>query len=259
MEPRTAATAPLVTVRQLQKVYKNGYRALQNVDLTVHEGEFIALVGPSGCGKSTLLRIIAGLGDYSAGEVEVGGMPPARSRRERQDVAFVFQDPTLLPWRTVVGNVELPLELKGVPKEERRGPARQAIQQVGLGGFEHVYPRQLSGGMRMRVSLARALVTRPRLLLLDEPFAAVDEITRQKLNNDLLSLYLDSQLTVIFVTHNVFEAVFMASRILVMSPPPGTITGVIENPKGYPREASFRGTPEFSAVVGRVMAMLREE
>jgi NitT/TauT family transport system ATP-binding protein len=255
----TSAGSPLVRVTDVTKAYKNGYVALRGVSLTVQEGEFVALVGPSGCGKSTLLRIIAGLGEYSSGEVTVGGLTPARSRKERQDIAFVFQDPTLLPWMTVERNVALPLELRGVPLQERQEPTRAAIAQVGLQGFEKAYPRQLSGGMRMRVSIARALVTRPRLLLLDEPFGALDEITRQRLNDELIQLYVATGVTIVFVTHNVFEASFLASRILVMTPAPGRISSELVNPVPYPRESAFRGTAEFSTIVGNVIAMLRED
>jgi NitT/TauT family transport system ATP-binding protein len=247
-----------VVLEGVRKVYANGAIALEDIGFAVQAGEFISLVGPSGCGKSTVLRLIAGLGEVTAGQVLVGGLPPARARRERGDLAFVFQDATLLPWRTVQGNVEFPLEIKGVPRSRRRTAAREALTTVGLREVERRYPRQLSGGMRMRVSIARALTTRPRLLLMDEPFGALDEITRQRLNGELLRIAALAGWTVVFVTHNVFEAVFLSTRVLVMSRQPGRIIGGLEIGLPRPRQPEARTTPAFSGYVARVMQLLEQ-
>ena len=242
----------LVTVQNVHKKYGNGTVALQAVNLEVRQGDFVSLVGPSGCGKSTLLRIIAGLGDASSGTVQVGGVSPT-SPQAKGFTSFVFQEATLLPWRMLRGNVEIPLELAGTPKSEWNRTVDEALEMVGLGGFANAYPRELSGGMRMRVSIARALVTKPKLLLMDEPFGALDEITRQKLNGDLLELRERIGATVIFVTHNVFEAVYLSSRIAVMSARPGRISEEIAIDQPYPRQSTFRGSPEFGQTVLRVM------
>ena len=213
--PAPDAGAPLIALEGVNKTYQNGTVALDRIGFRVDQGEFVSLVGPSGCGKSTLLRIVAGLGPISEGSVLVEGLPPRRARQERGDTAFVFQDPTLMPWRNVLGNVEIPLELRRVPRATRRQAALAAIQTVGLSDVAGSYPRELSGGMRMRVSLARALAASPRLLLMDQPFGALDEITRQRLNSEVLRLCTLARWTVLFVTHNVFEAVFLSSRYLV--------------------------------------------
>jgi len=205
---------------------------VEDVTLDVAEGDFLALLGPSGCGKSTLLRMIAGLAEPSAGRLDWG-------RDARREIGFVFQEPTLMPWATALRNVALPLELAGVPRREAEGRAREWLARVELAGFEESYPRVLSGGMRMRVSIARALVTRPRLLLMDEPFAALDEITRFRLNADLLKLWQEERFTAIFVTHSTFESVFLAERILVMTPRPGRIARELRVP------AEDRATREF--------------
>jgi NitT/TauT family transport system ATP-binding protein len=246
----------LVTVRKVDKRYANGTLALEGINLDVHDGEVLSLVGPSGCGKSTLLRIIAGLGDASSGEVSVNGANPT-SVEARGQTAFVFQEATLLPWRPVRENVELPLELQGnLPKANWKSLVDEALELVGLENFDKAYPRELSGGMRMRVSIARALVTKPKLLLMDEPFGALDEITRQKLNVDLLRLREILGATIIFVTHNVFEAIYLSSRIAIMSVRPGRFIRevLIETP--YPRDASFRGTPEFGQKVVEIVSAL---
>ena len=245
----------LVRAENVDKRYANGTLALEGINLTVREGEVISLVGPSGCGKSTLLRIIAGLGDATAGSVTVNGADPASSEA-RGSTAFVFQEATLLPWRTVRHNVELPLELRGTPKSEWATTVNEALELVGLSKFDRAYPRELSGGMRMRVSIARALVTKPKLLLMDEPFGALDEITRQKLNMDLLRLKDVLGATVIFVTHNVFEAVYLSSRIAAMSVRPGRFVREIGIDAPYPRDPSFRGTPEFGRSVVEVVDAL---
>jgi NitT/TauT family transport system ATP-binding protein len=248
--------APLIVVDRVHKAYANGTVALADVSFDVAHGQFLSLVGPSGCGKSTLLRVIAGLGPISSGTVLVEGLPPKQARQERSDTAFVFQDPTLMPWRTVLSNVELPLELRGTPAAERKTAAREALETVGLGSYGRAYPRELSGGMRMRVSLARALAAHPRLLLMDEPFGALDEITRQRLNMELLTLCALANWTVVFVTHNVFEAVFLSSRILVMSRQPGRIVAEVPVDLPTPRVPELRSTSEYSRLVGQVVQLL---
>ncbi|HEX8913467.1 MAG TPA: ATP-binding cassette domain-containing protein, partial [Humisphaera sp.] len=205
--PAAAPAGVAVSVRGVGQTFPGGVEAIRRVDLDVAAGEFVAVLGPSGCGKSTLLRLIAGLDRPTAGGVAVGAGGPFDRRR---DVAYVFQDAHLLPWRTVLANAALPLELQGVGEAEQAEAARAALASVGLTGFEERYPAQLSGGMRMRVSIARALVTRPRLLLMDEPFAALDEITRQRLDETLRALWAQSRMTVLFVTHSTQEATFLA-------------------------------------------------
>jgi NitT/TauT family transport system ATP-binding protein len=207
--------APLVTLRGVDKVYSNGVVALKGLDLTVQEGEFLSLLGPSGCGKSTVLRLIAGLGELTAGTIEWSSV--------QHEIGFVFQDPTLMPWATVLNNIYLPLRVRGVSRADARPRIERAMEQVGLAGFGNAYPRELSGGMRMRVSIARALVAEPKVLLMDEPFAALDEITRFKLNDDLIALWASQRWTVVFVTHSVFESVYLSTRILVMSARPGRV------------------------------------
>ena len=253
-----APTGPLVTLSGVQKLYANGTMALDDVSFEVRAGEFVSLVGPSGCGKSTILRLIAGLGAATGGIVDVGGLPPARARQERGEMAFVFQDATLLPWRTVQGNVEYPLELRGVRRAERRAAALDALEMVDLARVAKEYPRQLSGGMRMRVSIARALTTRPRLLLMDEPFGALDEITRQRLNGELLEIAAMAGWTVVFVTHNVFEAVFLSTRVMVMSRQPGRIIGDLAVDLPAPRAPDLRTSAAFSSYAARVMRLLQE-
>jgi NitT/TauT family transport system ATP-binding protein len=238
------------------KTYANGTVALDDISFDVSEGQFVSLVGPSGCGKSTLLRMVAGLGPITAGKILVEGLPPTQARKENADTAFVFQDANLMPWRHVMGNVELPLELRGIGKSERRAAASQALETVGLSGFVKSYPRELSGGMRMRVSLARALAAQPRLLMMDEPFGALDEITRQRLNGELLRLCSLANWTVVFVTHNVFEAVYLSTRILVMSARPGRIIAEVPVPLPHPRVPEIRTDPEFTRVVREVVTLL---
>jgi NitT/TauT family transport system ATP-binding protein len=252
------APESLISVRQAGKTYSTGVVALDNISFDVQPGQFVSLVGPSGCGKSTLLRIIAGLGPITDGSVLVEGLPPKENRKQRAETAFVFQDATLMPWRDVIGNVELPLELRGVTSSERRKTALEALETVRLTDFVTAYPRELSGGMRMRVSLARALAAGPRLLLMDEPFGALDEITRQRLNGELLTLCALANWTVVFVTHNVFEAVFLSSRILVMSRQPGRIVADIDVGLPYPRAASVRTEPEYTRVVAQVISCLED-
>ncbi|MEB2345382.1 MAG: ABC transporter ATP-binding protein [Deltaproteobacteria bacterium] len=231
---------------------------MAGVDLEAAPGEFVALLGPSGCGKSTLLRIVAGLDRQDAGVVQVGGHPPAlRPGSEHPKLAFVFQDAHLLPWRDVLGNAALPLELLGRPAAECRAAARAAIEQVGLAEAAGRTPAELSGGMRMRVSLARALVTRPRLLLLDEPFAALDEITRQDLDDQLRTLWAATGTTVLFVTHSIGEAAFLAERAVVLTQRPARV--VLEHRIDLPpeRSAALRADPRFARETGVLQDALR--
>jgi NitT/TauT family transport system ATP-binding protein len=246
--------APILTFDDVSKRFASGTEALSGVNFAIHPGEFVSLLGPSGCGKSTALRLIAGLSEPSRGKV-------SWSEGARPELGFVFQEPTLMPWARVIDNVLLPLKLAGVARGKALTRAREAVSLVGLDGFERAFPRQLSGGMRMRVSIARALVTRPRLLLMDEPFAALDEITRLKLNDDLLRLWQAQSFTVIFVTHSVYESVYLSSRILVMSARPGRIAADLPIAAPYPRDESFRLSPAYgeacravSSALGRAMA-----
>ena len=235
-----------VSLRDVTKVYDNGVAALGPLDLTVRAGEFVSLLGPSGCGKSTALRIMAGLNEPTSGTVQVAGRG-ARDR-SRHTIGFVFQEPTLMPWATVRGNVQLPLDLVHLSGTDATTRVNQALAQVGLAEFAEVYPRELSGGMKMRVSLARALVTDPDILLMDEPFAALDEITRFKLNNDLLSLWQDERFTVVFVTHSVFESVFLSNRVVVMAARPGRVFGELAVDAAYPRDEGFRTSAGYAAL-----------
>jgi len=242
----------LVTIAGLGKSFRNGVTALEGVDLGVAEGEFLSVLGPSGCGKSTLLRIIAGLTLPSAGRLDW------RTGDIAGRISFVFQDPTLMPWAKVWDNVYLPLRLAGVAQDEARARIAEILAAVGLQGFEQSYPRELSGGMRMRVSIARALVTEPRLLLLDEPFAALDEITRSKLNEDLLALWRRHRCTVVFVTHSVFESVFLSNRIVIMTPRPGRMAAEVAVDLPYPREEGLRTAPPYMERCRDVSRLLAE-
>jgi NitT/TauT family transport system ATP-binding protein len=238
---------PVLTFDHVSKRFADGTVALAGIDLSVASGEFVSVVGPSGCGKSTLLRIASGLTAASEGAVLVN----------TDKIGFVFQDPTLLPWRTVQANVELLAELAGLPKPERRRRADEAIKLVGLSDFAHHRPRALSGGMRMRVSLARSLTLQPELFLFDEPFGALDEITRERLNDELLQLYLTQRFTALFVTHSVTEAVFVSERVVVLSRRPGQVLGDFPVPFEYPRPPGLRFDEEFARVAGEVSACLR--
>jgi NitT/TauT family transport system ATP-binding protein len=242
------AAAVTVTVEGVGRRFRSGFLALDGVDLAIAGGEMVAVVGPSGCGKSTLLKIIAGLLTPTSGVVDFGG--------DRPEIGYVFQDAHLLPWRTTIANVELFLEVDGVGKAERRERARAALRLVGLADFERSYPAELSGGMKMRVSLARTLATDPQLMLFDEPFAALDEITRNRLNNDLIRLQRDQGVTGVFVTHSIGEAVFLADRVEVMSPAPGRIVGVVDVPFGDDRSAALRTSAEFAAVARTVSEIM---
>ncbi len=247
VEHEQRAGAALI-FRGVDKYYADGTHAVDNVDITLAHGQIAAIVGPSGCGKSTLLRIAARLMPASNGEVIVEDRP----------VGYVFQDATLLPWRTVQKNVELLAELHHLPAEERRRRAEEAIRLTGLAGFEKHLPRALSGGMKMRASLARTLTLNPRTLLLDEPFGALDEITRGRLNEELLRLYASTHFSALLVTHSVSEAVFTSSQVAIMSPRPGRIVEWIPVPFAYPRDVALRSDPGFYEVVAQVSESLRK-
>jgi NitT/TauT family transport system ATP-binding protein len=241
------AAQPLLTLGQVGKRFPDGTEALDGIGLRVAPGEFVSVVGPSGCGKSTLLRIAAGLEYPTSGSVQV----------PTDQIAYVFQDPTLLPWRSVQANVELLGELRGLPKDERRRRADDAIRLVGLSEFAGHRPRALSGGMRMRVSLARSLTLQPELFLLDEPFGTLDEITRERLNDELLQLFLTQQFAALFVTHSVTEAVYLSTQVIVLSARPGRVLDRFEVPFHYPRPPELRFDSAFTKVAARVSACLR--
>jgi len=243
---------PLLALRDIGKTFSNGVTALKDASLTIAEGDFLSLLGPSGCGKSTALRIIAGLSIPTSGTLEW----PGRGWNSRSNIGFVFQEPTLLPWANVFDNVWLPLRLKGVSRSKAAPEISELLERVRLTGFENAMPRELSGGMKMRVSIARALVTRPRLLLMDEPFAALDEITRFRLNNDLLDLWQDQRFTVIFVTHSVFESVFLSNRIVVMAARPGRVYREITVDAPYPRDEIFRTSQDYAALCREASGVL---
>jgi len=234
----------------VSKRFGSGLQALGEVDLSLRPGEFVSIVGPSGCGKSTLLRIIAGLIEPSTGTC---------NRAADVETAFVFQEAALLPWRNVERNAQLLMELEGYKAADYAPRAAKALELVGLAGFEKSYPHQLSGGMRMRLSLARALALKPGLLLLDEPLAAVDELTRDVLQEDISLLWKEAGFTAVLVTHNVHEAVYLSDRVVVMSPRPGRILDVIDVPFPFPRAPELRATPEFAALTGEVTASLRRK
>jgi NitT/TauT family transport system ATP-binding protein len=257
MQPATAnASDPLVALRGIGKAFPNGTRALAGLDLDVRPGEFVTLLGPSGCGKSTALRIIAGLSEPSAGAVEWARTAGATQGESR--IGFVFQEPTLMPWASVFDNVMLPLKLKGAPAATAAERVEAVLGRVGLAAFRHSYPRELSGGMRMRVSIARALVTEPQLLLMDEPFAALDEITRFKLNDDLLHMWQALRTTIVFVTHSVFESVYLSSRVVIMAARPGRVSSEVAIDVLYPRDRNFRTSPEYAAFCRRASDALAQ-
>jgi NitT/TauT family transport system ATP-binding protein len=255
---------PLLALRGVGKVFPNGTLALWSLDLDVRAGEFVSLLGPSGCGKSTALRIIAGLSEPSQGSVEWPAQGPAQSPNQGKHpdkasrIGFVFQEPTLMPWSSVSRNVSLPLMLKGVAADKVAARVASAVDRVGLMKFARAFPRELSGGMRMRVSIARALVTEPQLLLMDEPFAALDEITRFKLNNDLLQLWQATGTTVVFVTHSVFESVYLSSRVVVMTARPGRVFTELKIDAPHPRDQSFRTSAEYAAFCRRASEALAQ-
>jgi len=240
---------PLLSLSGISKRFDNGTQAIGRLDLDVADGEFVSLVGPSGCGKSTALRIVAGLLTPDAGTLTFPG--------EKPEIGFVFQEPTLMPWGSALTNVRLPLDLEGMNRGEANDRAARALARVGLSGFEKSFPRELSGGMKMRVSIARALAAEPKLLLMDEPFAALDELTRQALNDDLLKLWAEDALTVIFVTHSVYESTYLSSRVVVMTPRPGRVAADLALSPPAGRDESWRLAPEFTAAAGRVSAALK--
>ncbi len=243
---------PLLALRDVGKVFSNGVTALDHVDLAIREGDFVSLLGPSGCGKSTALRLIAGLSTPTT------GMLDWNKPLGDDCIGFVFQEPTLLPWASVFDNVWLPLRLRGVSRSQAAPAIHGLLERVHLTGFERAVPRELSGGMKMRVSIARGLVTQPRVLLMDEPFAALDEITRFKLNNDLLELWQDQRFTVVFVTHSVFESVFLSNRIVVMAARPGRVYREVAVDASYPRDEAFRTSPDYAALCRRTSDVLGE-
>lgn len=226
----------VVLFERVDKIYNTGTVALNQLNLSIKEGEFISFLGPSGCGKSTALRMVAGLGEPTKGKVEVFGQNPKDIIQNSNDIAYVFQEANLLPWRTVLDNVLLPLELRGSDKKKRKENAIKVLEMVGLKDHLTSYPRELSGGMKMRVSIARALAAKPKMLLMDEPFAALDEMTRQTLQIDLLKIWEKENMTILFVTHNVYEAVYLSSKIAVMSARPGRLSTTIDVDLPFPRE-----------------------
>jgi NitT/TauT family transport system ATP-binding protein len=238
---------PILSFDDVAKTFPDGTHALDGVSLSVRRGEFVSIVGPSGCGKSTLLRLAAGLDEATSGSVEVAG----------DDLGYIFQDATLMPWRTVLSNVELLGELDGIARDARRELALDAIRTVGLEGFENHYPKALSGGMRMRVSIARSLTLNPSVFLFDEPFGALDEITRERLNEETLRLFLSERFAGLFITHSIYEAVFLSTRVLVMSPRPGRIVAEFDVPFAYPRPPELRFGAEFAELTGAVSGALR--
>ncbi len=247
----------LLELRSVEKRYDNGTLALEGVNLAVGKHEFVSLLGPSGCGKSTALKMIAGLSPVTAGSI-VWSDHTDPSGDHAKDISFVFQEPTLMPWTQVFDNVWLPLRLKGVSRQAAKPQIDAVLSKVGLSQFAHVYPRELSGGMKMRVSIARAMVTEPRLLLMDEPFAALDEMTRFKLNNDTLALWQAKAFTTIFVTHSVYESVYLSNRIIVMAARPGRIIADIAVNEAYPRTDAFRNTPRYAELCVKVSTALQK-
>jgi NitT/TauT family transport system ATP-binding protein len=238
-------------LERLSKTFANGTRAVTELSVDLAPGAFVSLIGPSGCGKSTVLRLIAGLDEPSAGRV--------LWQQGMGRLAFVFQDPTLLDWLTAARNVALPLELRGMQRRDAEAEARRVLAQVDLAGFTQAMPRELSGGMRMRVSIARALAARPDVLLMDEPFAALDELTRNRLNDDLLALWRERRFTAVFVTHSVFEAIYLSQRVLILSDRPGKLVADIINPAPYPREDGYRTSAELNALAADILAVLQSE
>ncbi len=246
------ASDPLVSFDRVSMIYgaetEQAVHALKDVDLHVDEGTFVSLIGPSGCGKSTLLRVLADLIVPSSGLVQVGGHPPEAARQSRE-IGFVFQDPALLEWRKILQNVALPLELQGISRAQREKEARRLISLVGLDGFENVRPSQLSGGMRQRAAIARALSTSPRVMLMDEPFGALDQITRDRMNMELVGIFETTGITVLFVTHSIREAVLLSDRVVVMSPRPGRIVRIFDVDLPRPRTLASRDSDAFAELV----------
>lgn len=243
-----ASSGSVLSLEGVSKVFPDGTHALEDVHLEVSKGEFVTIVGTSGCGKSTLLRIASNLETPTTGTVNV----------DPEKIGYIFQDATLLPWRNVMGNVELLGELHDIPKAERRRLAEEAIETVGLAGFEKHYPKALSGGMKMRASIARTLTLNPPLFLFDEPFGALDQITRERLNEETISLFMEEEFAALFITHSIYEAVFLSTRVLVMSPRPGHIVASFDVPFSYPRANELRYDPSFADLTGKVSTALRD-
>ncbi|HVU48307.1 MAG TPA: ABC transporter ATP-binding protein [Terracidiphilus sp.] len=254
MVTRGDGTIPEIALDGVGKKFRGAAAVLQNISLDVERGEFVTFLGPSGCGKSTLLRIVSGLTPVSEGRVQVNGMTPENAR---ELMSFIFQDATLLPWRTVEANVGLGLELDRAARDLRRERVEQMLELVGLEHVAKRYPRQLSGGMKMRASIARALVSEPKILLMDEPFAALDEMTRDRLNEELLRLYAEQKWTVLFVTHSVAEAVFLSTRIVVLAAHPGRVAHEIPVSLPWPRTAETRESSAFEEAVTQTSRLLR--
>ena len=252
--PTVAAVIPEIELKGVAKRYRGAATALENVSISVERGEFVTFLGPSGCGKSTLLRLVSGLSAVTEGTVCVNGMTPQNAR---EMMSFIFQDATLLPWRTVEKNVGLGLELEYAARDLREERVAAMLELVGLGEVAQRYPRQLSGGMKMRASIARALVNRPRILLMDEPFAALDEMTRDRLNEELLRLYAEQKWTVLFVTHSVAEAVFLSTRIVILGAHPGRVAHEMQVDLAWPRTAETRESEQFEEMVTHASRLLR--
>jgi NitT/TauT family transport system ATP-binding protein len=262
MTPAAGDAVPAVEVLSAEKTYPNGTHALKPVNLTVQQGEFVTLLGPSGCGKSTLLKMVAGLLQPSDGRLLLWRKPVdaalahGAAHQPGRGLSFVFQEATLMPWARVMANVRLPLDLAGVSPRESEPRVRTALQMVGLERFENALPKELSGGMQMRVSIARGLVTEPALLLMDEPFGALDEITRNRLDSDLLGLWQKKKLTVVFVTHSIYEAVYLSTRVVVMAARPGRVVEEVAIDEPYPRGPDFRVSTAFSHYAKRLQDSL---
>ncbi len=254
----TAQPEVAVDILSAEKTYPDGTQALLPVDLSIREGEFVTLLGPSGCGKSTLLKMIAGLLEPSDGRLLLWRKPVSELPATGKRMSFVFQAPTLMPWASVQTNVRLPLDLAGVPRAEADARVAEALELVGLGRFAKALPRALSGGMQMRVSIARGLVTQPDLLLMDEPFGALDEITRHKLDEELLALWQKKKLTVVFVTHSIHEAVFLSSRVVMMAARPGRVVDQFQIDSPWPRGSDYMVSTEFASHARRLHESLQQ-
>ena len=255
----TATKTPAVSLQGITVRFhseRGNVTALQDVSISLPEGAFVSLIGPSGCGKSTLLRVVADLLRPASGEVRILG-GTAQSARAARSLGFVFQDSALLPWRTVINNVRLPLQVGRVPRVERGPTAEELLALVGLAGRENAYPQELSGGMRQRVSIARALICQPRVLLMDEPFGALDEITRDRMNEELLRIWEQTGTTVLFVTHSIPEAVYLSQRVVVLSANPGRVHAEVPIDLPYPRTLDVRDRPEFTTLTARVRRLLQ--